>query len=114
LQSRLKSDLFKANDIPKVLKSDPAEAAVAAENGSTILLTDKLPKHFKPLADAMKAKGGDAGFIPVDSGGLQHGGFDVSSFDLGGFDFGSFDVGIASFDAGFSDAGGGDSGGGHH
>jgi hypothetical protein len=120
LQTRLKSDLLKANNIPKLLKSDPAQAAaVTAEIGSTILLSDKLPKHFKPLADARKAKGGDAGFVPVDSGGLQHGGFDVSSFDLGGFDFvsfdaGSFDAGIASFDAGFSDAGGGDSGGGHH
>jgi hypothetical protein len=115
LQSTLKSDLYRANDIPKLLKSDPAQAAaVAAAIGTTLFLSDKLPKHFKPLSEAMRAQG--SSFMPVpDSGG---GGFDLSSFDLGSFNFssfdaGSFDAGMASFDAGFSDAGGGgDSGGG--
>ena len=117
LQSQLKSDLFRANDIPKLLKSDPAQAAaVAAAIGTTILLSNKLPKHFKPLSDAMRANGGDAAFIPINSGGT--GNIDWSSFDLGGFNFasfdvGSFDAGMSSFDSGFSDAsGGGDSGGG--
>jgi hypothetical protein len=115
LQAKLKSDFYRAKDIPKLLKSDPAQAAaVAAAIGTTIFLSDKLPQHFKALSDAMRAQGST--FMPIpDSGG--GGGFDLGSFDLGSFDFasfdaGSFDSGMASFDAGFSDAGGGDSGGG--
>ncbi len=116
IQSQLKSDLFRVNDIPKLLKSDPAQAAaVAAAIGTTIFLSDKLPKHFKPLADAMRASGGDAGFIPINSGvtgNIDWSSFDLGSFNFASFDAGSFDAGMSSFDSGFSDAsGGGDSGG---
>jgi hypothetical protein len=117
LHSKLKSDLYRANDIPKLLKSDPAQAAaVAAAIGTTIFLSDKLPQHFKALSDAMRAQGST--YMPIPDSGNSSG-FDLSSFDLGSFDFasfdaGGFDTGMASFDAGFSDAGGGggDSGGG--
>ena len=116
LQSHLKSDLFQANDIPKLLKSDPPQAAaVAAAIGTTILLSNKLPKHFKPLADAMRANGGDAAYVPVSSTGssIDWSSFDLGSFNFANFDAGSFDSGMSSFDSGFSDAsGGGDGGGG--
>jgi hypothetical protein len=118
LQSQLKSDLFRANDIPKLLKSDPAQAAaVAAAIGTTIFLSDKLPKHFKPLADAMRANGGDANYVPINSDGtgssIDFSRFDLGNFNFASFDVGSFDAGMSSFDSGFSDAsGGGDSGGG--
>lgn len=131
-QSRLKSELFQVNDMFKLVKTDPAQAAaLAASLGTTILISDKLPKHFKPLADAMRERGdggGDAGLF-VTGDGVGHGDFhhdlagaiDFSSFDLGSFDFSSFDIGgfdaaVSSFDAGFSDGGGhgGDGGGGHH
>jgi hypothetical protein len=108
LQSKLKSDLYRANDIPKLLKSDPAQAAaVAAAIGTTLFLSQKLPQHFKALSDAMRAQGNT--FMPVPDSG-SGGGFDLSSFDIGSFDFASFNAG--GFDAGFSDAGGGDGGGG--
>jgi len=123
-QSRIKSDLAKADEIARLLRSDPARAAAMAKTlGVNVLLSDKLTKEFKPLADAMRvmthAEFGDVG--PFDSGG----GFDFGSFDLSHFDLGSFDAGaidalhasINSFDAGFSDAGahgGHDGGGGHH
>jgi len=129
-QSRLKSELFQVNDVFKLVKSDPAQAAaLAAALGTTILISDKLPKHFKPLADAMRergdAGGGDAGLFVAGDGAHQgdfHHGLastiDFSSFDLGSFDFSSFDIGgfdaaVSSFDAGFSD-GGSHGGDGHH
>jgi hypothetical protein len=135
-QSRLKSELFRVNDMFKLVKSDPAQAAaLAAALGTTVLISDKLPKHFKPLADAMRQRagdggGGDAGAFVAGDGArhddFHHGDFhhdlanaiDFSSFDLGSFDFSGFDIGgfdaaVSSFDAGFGDGGDG-GGGGHH
>jgi hypothetical protein len=125
LQAQLKSDLFRAKDAARLLKSDPAKAAaLAATLGPAIFLHDKLVRKFKPLADAVRATkgggGGDAGFY--DDGGSHHAGgfgfgnFDLGSFDLGGFDFGALGSAIDSFDSGFGDSGGGHDGGGggHH
>jgi hypothetical protein len=126
LQARIKSDLFKADDVARLLKSDPVQAAaIAATLGTTILLSDKLTKQFKPLADAMRLRGDSGGDVPAfaDSGthhASSSGGFDFGSFDLGSFDTAAVDAlhsGIGAFDSGFSDAGGGhhgDSGGGGH
>ena len=119
-QAQLKSDLFKADDVARLLKSDPAQAAaLAATLGTTVLLSDKLTRQFKPLADAMRMNrdGGDAGVVSDTSphhGGFDFGSFDLGSFDLGSFDLGSFDLGgaVDSFHGGFSDGGGGDGGGG--
>jgi len=131
-QSRIKSDLFKANDVVRLLKSDPAQAADLAKTlGTNVLLSDKLTRQFKPLADAMRANAGADGGVFTDtgthhgnslgghSGGFDFGGFDPGSFDLGSFDAGAIDAvhsGVGSFDAGFSDGGGGHDGGGgvHH
>ncbi len=119
-RARLKSDLFKADDVARLLKSDPAQAAALAVTlGTTVLLSDKLTRQFKPLAAAMRMNdgGGDAGVVsdtgPHD-GGFDFRSFDLSSFDLGSFDLGSFDLGgaVDSFHGGFSDSGGGDGGGG--
>jgi hypothetical protein len=107
-QSRLKSELFHVNDMFKLVTSDPAQAAaLAAALGTTILISDKLPRHLKPLADAMRERGGNAGgdaglFVAGDDarhGDFHHGNFhhdlagaiDFSSFDLGSFDFSAFD-----------------------
>jgi hypothetical protein len=127
-QARIKSDLFKADDVARLLKSDPAQAAaLAATLGTTVLLSDKLTRQFKPLADAMRVNGG-GGDVAVFSDSSSHhashhssfdfssfdlGSFDLGNFDLGSFDLGSFDFGDAmdSFHSGFSD-GGGDGGGG--
>jgi hypothetical protein len=139
-QAKIKSDLFKADDVARLLKSDPARAAaLAATLGTSVLLSDKLTRQFKLLADAMHSHrdGGDAGADVVlaapdgpfghdvdhghaDFGSGDVGSFDIGNFDLGGVDLGSLDLGalgsaIDSLDAGFSDAGGhgdGDSGGG--
>lgn len=143
-QARLKSDLFKAEDAARLLKSDPAQAAaLAATLGTTVLLSDKLTRKFKPLADAMRAAAsggadgadGAAGFEVSDihrhhhalsggSAGFDLGSFDLGNLDLGNFDLGNFDLGalgsaIESFESGFSDSGGHDGGGdggggGHH
>ncbi len=127
-QSRIKSDLFKADDVVRMLKSDPARAAALAKTlGTNVLLSDKLTRQFKPLADAMRANGGVDGMVFTDtgahhaghSGGFDFGSFDPGSFDLGSFDAGAIDAvhsGMGSFDAGFSDGGGGHDGGGggHH
>ena len=116
-RSRIRSALYKADDLPRLLKSDPAQAAaVAASLGALILLSDKATKQFKPLADAMRAQGGQdlqdySSFTGGDGGGFDFGSFDLGSFEAGVAD--AFDAGISAFDAGFSDAGGGD-GGGHH
>ncbi|HKM88417.1 MAG TPA: hypothetical protein VJX48_07415 [Xanthobacteraceae bacterium] len=127
-QARLKSDLYKAADVARMLKSDPAQAAALAKTlGTNVLLSDKLTKQFKPLAAAMRANSGTDSLVFTDSGthfGGHCGGFDFGCFDLGSFDLGSFDAGaidavhsgMGSFDAGFSDGGGGHDGGGggHH
>jgi hypothetical protein len=140
-QARIKSDLFKADDVARLLKSDPAQAAALARTlGSNVLLSDKLTKRFKPLSDAMRTNGGVDGMVLNDTATDTHrsdahhghsldqaaGGFDFGSFDPGSFDLGSFDAGaidavhsgMGSFDAGFSDGGGGGhdggGGGGHH
>jgi hypothetical protein len=127
-QARIKSDLFKADDVVRMLKSDPARAAALAKTlGTNVLLSDKLTRQFKPLADAMRANGGADSAVFTDTGAHHaghSGGFDFGSFDLGSFDLGSFDAGaidavhsgMDSFDAGFSDGGGGHDGGGggHH
>jgi hypothetical protein len=127
-QARIKSDLFKAADVVRLLKSDPVQAAaLAATLGTTVLLSDKLTRQFKPLADAMR-RNGDGGDVAVfGDSSPHHGSFDFSSFDFGSFDLGSFDLGsfslgdaMDSFHGGFSDGGGGgdgsggDGGGGHH
>jgi hypothetical protein len=126
-QARVKSDLFKADDVARLLKSDPVRAAkLAATLGTNILLSDKLTRQFKPLADAMRSHGrGDGPVIP--DGGAHDGLSGWSGFDLGSADhFGlghleaaaidALDAGMSSFDAGFSDASGGHDGGGngHH
>ena len=109
-RARLNSDLFKADDVARLLKSDPAQAAVlAASLGTTILLSDKLTKQFKPLAGAMRERGTGGDY--VNAGDVDGGGFDFGSFDPGSFDAGSLDAGMASFDAGFSDGGGDSSSG---
>jgi hypothetical protein len=125
-QSRIKSDLFKADDVGRMLKSDPARAAALAKTlGTNVLLSDKLTRQFKPLADAMRANGGADSAVFTDagahhaghSGGFDFGSFDLSSFDLGSFDAGAIDAvhsGMDSFDAGFSDGGHDGGGGGHH
>lgn len=127
-RSRIKSDLFKADDVVRMLKSDPAQAAALAKTlGTNVLLSDKLTKRFKPLADAMRANGSADGIAFADTGpdhtghpgGFDFGSFDPGSFDLGSFDAGAIDAvhsGMGSFDAGFSDGGGGHDGGGggHH
>ena len=111
-----------------MLKSDPARAAALAKTlGTNVLLSDKLTRQFKPLADAMRANGGADSMVFTDtgphhaghSGGFDFGSFDPGSFDLGSFDAGAIDAvhsGMGSFDAGFSDGGGGHDGGGggHH
>ena len=112
-RAQIRSALFKANDLPRLVASDPAQAAaVAASLGALILLSDKATKQFKPLADAVRAQGGQdySAFTGNDGGG-----FDFGSFDLGSCEAGvvsAFDAGMSAIDAGFSDAGGGD--GGHH
>lgn len=116
-RTQLNSDLLQADEVARLLKRDPAQAAaLAATLGVTILLSDKLTKQFKPLADAMRVRGASsADFVNANALDQHGGGFDFGSFDLGSFDVGSFnsiDAGLASFDAGFSDGGGGDSGGG--
>ena len=121
-QARIKSDLFKADDVARLLKSDPAEAAALARTlGTTMLLSDKLTRQFKPLADALRARGADNAPIVNDTpgGSFDFGNFDWGSFDLGSFEAGAIDAvhsGISAFDAGFSDGGGGHDGGGggHH
>jgi hypothetical protein len=129
-QARIKSDLFKADDAARLLKSDPAgAAALAATLGTNILLSDKLTRQFKPLAEALRARGGADSPVIAGSGAAHHdghaGGFDFGTFDPGSFDLGSFDAGaidavhsgMGSFDSGFSDGGGGHDGGGgggHH
>ena len=123
-QARVKSDLVKAGEIARLAKSDPQQAAALAKTlGVHALLSDKLTKQFKPLAEAMRMQdGGDSAVADFAS---SRGGFDFSHFDLGGFDLGHFDAGAIdaihagfdSFDAGFSDGGGdsgGHDGGGHH
>jgi len=118
-QARIKSDLLKADDVARLVKSDPAQAAaIAATLGTNILLSGKLTKQFKPLADAMRAHSGGGGDVLILTGGdTNHahvGGFDLGSlghFDLGSLSAGAVDAlhsGIGSFDAGFGD------GGGHH
>ncbi len=119
-QARIKSDLFKAADVVRLLKSDPARAAaLAATLGTTVLLSDKLTRQFKPLADAMRASGGGGDVAAFSDSSSHHGSFDFSSFDFGSFDLGSFDLGsfgldgtMDSFHGGFSDGGGGGDGGG--
>jgi hypothetical protein len=117
-QAKIKSDLARANLIPNLLKTDPAQAAaIAAAIGATILLADKLPPHFKLLADAMKIQFPRDDFTAIDGGasggGFDFGSFDLGSFDAGAFDAGGFDAGMSSFDAGFSDGGFSDGGAGH-
>jgi len=132
VQSRLKSDLFKADDVARLLKSDPAQAAaLAATLGTTVLLSDKLTRQFKPLADAMRMNGGGGEVAVFNDSSPHHGSFDFGSFDFSSFDFGSFNLGsfdlgsfdlggaMDSFHGGFSDGGGGGDGGdggggGHH
>ncbi len=127
-RARIKSDLFKADDVARLLKSDPAQAAALAKTlGTNVLLSDRLTGEFKPLADAMRVHGGADGPVFTETG-PQHrhhsSGFDFGSFDFGSFDLGSFAAGaidavhsgMSAFDAGFSDDGGGHDGGsgGHH
>jgi hypothetical protein len=114
-QARIKCDLLKAADVARLLKSDPAQAAaIAATLGTNILLSDKLTRQFKPLADAMRAHGGGGDIAIVTAGDTGHAfahGFDLGSlghFDLGHLSAGAVDTlhsGIGSFDAGFSDGG---------
>lgn len=117
-RARIEADVAKAREIPALLASDPARAAaLAASLGGTLLLAEELRKHYKPLADAMRAQSGvDMSAIASLDSGTHHGdfsgGFDFGSFHCGSFDAGTLDSGMASFDASFSDAGGGD--GGHH
>ncbi len=118
-QARIKSDLFKADDVARLLKSDPARAAALAKTlGTNVLLSDKLTKAFKPLGDAMRAHGGAESLVFTETGpqhGRHSGRFDFGSFDPGSFDLGCFDAGaidavhsgMSAFDAGFSDGGGG-------
>jgi hypothetical protein len=127
-QARIKSDLFKAADVARLLKSDPAAAAALARTlGTTMLLSDKLTRQFKPLADALRARGADTPIVTDGatthggcSGGFDFGSFDGGSFDLGSFEAGAIDAvhaGMGAFDAGFSEGGGGGhdgGGGGHH
>ena len=111
-RKRLEADLAKAREIPSLLTSDPAKAAaVAAAVGMALLLDDKLPQHFKPLADALRIHRPPVDAPTSDSGSFDFGSFDLSAFDLPSLD--TFDSSMSSFDAGFSDGGGGgDSGGG--
>jgi hypothetical protein len=127
-QARIKSELFRADDVARLLKSDPAQAAAVAKTlGTNVLLSDKLTKAFKPLADAMRAHGGADTLVFTEtapqhghhSGGFDFGSFDPGSFDLGSFAAGAIDAvhsGMSAFDAGFGDGGGGHDGGsgGHH
>lgn len=119
-RSRIEDDIDRARQLPKLLTTDPAEAAaLALALGGTLLLVDDLSKHYRQLGEAMRAGCGDSGSDAggdggsFDTGGFS-GGFDLASFDLGSLDAGAFDAldsSIASFDSGFSDAGG-DGGGG--
>jgi hypothetical protein len=132
-RTRIKSDLFKTNDVARLLKSDPAQAAaLAATLGTTILLSEKLTKQFQPLADAMRQRSGADTVISSDNGtsrdATTHGGspnyfdfgcFDPSSFHLSNFDTGAINAlhsGMGAFDACFTDGGGHHDGGssGHH
>lgn len=118
---RIEADIDRARQLPRLLKSDPAEAAaLALALGGTLLLVDDLRRHSRQLADAMRSSAADGG--PVgDFGGMSSSGDVSDGFDLGCFDAGSFDAFDACidlFDSGFSDAGGdgggdgGDGGGG--
>ena len=114
---RIEADIDKARQLPKLLKSNPAEAAaLALALGGTLLLVDDLRKHSGQLAAAMRSANADVGAAGTFDGLSASGDFS-GSFDLGCFDPGSFDAldaCIGAFDSGFSDAGGGgDSGGGH-
>ncbi len=114
---RIEDDIDKARQLPRLLKTNPAEAAtLALALGGTLLLVDDLSKHYKQLADAMRpAPSGDGHSGSFDAGGFPPT-FDFGSFDFGSFDASAFDAldsSIASFDSGFSDGGGGgDSSGG--
>jgi hypothetical protein len=117
-QARIKSDLSKADDVARLLKSDPAQAAAIANTlGTTILLSDKLTKQFKPLADAMRALDSGGADTPIMTDFGAHGAF-AGSFDfasighchLGSLSAGAVDAlhsGIGSFDAGFGSVDGG-------
>ncbi len=110
---RIEDEIDRARQLPKLLKTNPAEAAsLALALGGTLLLVDDLRKHYKQLADAMRpAPGGDGDGGTFDTGGFP-GGFDFGSFDLGSFDASAFDAldsAAGSFESGFSDGGGGDS-----
>ena len=117
-RQRIKTDIANARGLPKLLKSDPAQAvALALALGGTLLLADDLRKHYKQFADAMHSYGFDGGPIAdIDSNSFDAsqlgGSVDVGSFDLGSFDacaFNALDGCMASFDTGFSEGGGGDS-----
>jgi hypothetical protein len=121
-RQRIRADIDKTREIPKLLKSDPAQAAAhALRLGITFLLVDDLKKHYKQLATAMRACDSDAIVVAgIDGGSIDTGqsstSFDTEGFDLSCFDagaFGALDACAVSFDAGFSDGAshGGDGGG---
>ncbi len=112
---RIKAEIVRAKEIPKLLQSDPAQAAtLAASLGGLLLLVDKLNAHYKPLAAAMRDSGMTSDIATSD--GFDFGGFDAAAFDASAFDALGSD--LSSFDSGFSDGGGGDGDGGdssgHH
>ena len=114
-RGRIEAAIATARQLPKLLKSDPEEAAaLALALGGTLLLVDGLHRHYQQLAEVMRSRGGDTGLSDGFGGGDFSAGFDLSCFDAGSF--ASLDACIGSFDSGFSDGGGdgggGDSGGG--
>jgi hypothetical protein len=115
LRARIRSDLFKAEYAARLMTSDPAKAsALAATLGAHALLSGKLIKESKLLAEAMRSRDSGGGDVAAFNDGDGHGGafdfnlFDLASFDLGSFDAGAFDAvhsGMVAFDAGFDAAG---------
>jgi hypothetical protein len=116
-QARIGNDVRKARELPELLASDPAQAAVVALGlGGTILLLPELKPYFRKIDRATRdfagGDGGDGG-VPGFDFGLMTAGDDGGLFaSPDGTAFDAFDAGLASFDAGFDASAGGDGGGG--
>ena len=113
-RARIRRDLERAGEIPRLLETDPAQAAtLALELGDVVLCSVAFKKHAKALASAMRTPDGAGGVDGATyDNGLSNGSFDSGCFDAGAF--GALDGCIGAFDGGFSDGGGGDGASGGH
>ena len=132
-QGKLLQTIERARQLPKLLNTDPKEAAaIILACGSALLLVEELRPHYQGIGNVLKAQGitpdsGDPVSWSADSGpsGFGDGHCAVDLGALSCFDAGSLaslDTAISSFDTSFNssfsdsggggDSGGGDSGGG--